>query len=61
MNIHLLNLHTAHQACHMLFSAYFCLEKNITGEETTKVVMPAQLFCLQLRKFYGFVDSKTVH
>lgn len=42
-------------------STYFSREKNITGEGTTKVVMPAQLFYLQLRTFYGFEDSKTVH
>lgn len=61
MNIHLLNLHTAHQAYHMLFSEYFSLEKNIIGQGITKVVMPIQLFYLQLRTFYSFEDSKTAH
>lgn len=60
MNIHLLNLHTAHQAFHMLFSASFCPDKNIIGEGITKVVLPAQLY-LKLRTFYSFEDSKTVH
>lgn len=50
-----------HQAYYMLPSTYFYLEKNITGEGTNKVVMPAQLFYLQLRMFFSFEVSKTVH
>jgi len=37
----------------MLPSTYFYLQKNITGEGTNKVVMPAQLFYLQLRILSG--------
>lgn len=44
----------------LLPSTYSYLEKNIIGGGTNKVLMPAELFYLQLRTFFSFTVFKTV-